>query len=313
MMPARPLAPATASSTSPTMISISARRCGGREQAGQALLGAVQFLDRHDRPDVGAPLMEGIGRQRRGRCAPGPRGLRAWSSGGRRVTRPESAASGASSAISSRRAGRRSARPRRQRSPSMPSSCHHLGGRPLDRLAADDRRHRDHRRAAGRERRAQSRHRQDRLDADERDWTGRSRPRAASGSSAPRARSAAAAPLRHREDAARARPARTAGARNNPGSRSSPRRCSTRVRTGSSLIGRTRPRCPGGGRNRAVICRQRLAGARGAACARHGSRDRRRPAGTRSSPPSVPSASMKDQVSSRRPQPVAGSSRPASV
>ena len=45
---------------------------------------------------------------------------------------------------------------------------HHLGGRPLDRMPADDRRHSDHRRAAGGDRGAHARHGKDRIDADER-------------------------------------------------------------------------------------------------------------------------------------------------
>ena len=45
---------------------------------------------------------------------------------------------------------------------------HHLGGRALDGAPADDRRHRHHRRAAGGDGGAQARHREDRVDADER-------------------------------------------------------------------------------------------------------------------------------------------------
>jgi hypothetical protein len=45
---------------------------------------------------------------------------------------------------------------------------HHLGGRPLDRFAADDRRHRDDRRRAFSQRLANPRESEDRVDADER-------------------------------------------------------------------------------------------------------------------------------------------------
>jgi len=49
-----------------------------------------------------------------------------------------------------------------------PELRHHLRGRPLDCVSADDRRHRYHRCTAVGNRAAQPRHREDRIDADER-------------------------------------------------------------------------------------------------------------------------------------------------
>ena len=74
-------------------------------------------------------------------------------------------------------------------------------------------------------------------------------------------RSGRARPRRPRTRALR-RPARSAGARNSPGRSSQPSAVRTRVRTGSSLIGRTRGRYAEAiGRSRLRDRRQRLAGA----------------------------------------------------
>ena len=134
---------------------------------------------------------------------------------------------------------------------------HHLRGRALDRLAADDRRHRRRPGPARAQRVAHAGQAQNRIDADQR--VRRADHDHAQIVVAKRGEKIGMRPRRRRRRQRRSRapPGCSAAARNNPGNRASLPRSAARVRTGSSLIGNNRAEIPSRRRKSSVIADRR--------------------------------------------------------
>ena len=283
--------PARASSTSSSIVVGEKHGVPAAQQARQPMLGAGKLLDRNDSPDAVH------------RCAPS-------ASAASSTTR---ASASRSSSRRHQRSGHRHprvdrddlgvgvvddvtiqqiavARRHRRRRWVQPKLAHHLRGRALHRPPADDRRHRD-------DRRAHSPPIASRTPGIARIGStlmngldGQITTACSAGSASAARKSGCGRAASRRRTPARAPPARSAGGRNNPGNRASRRPSRSRVRT-RIVAHRQHARADAQPAAQSAVTADSVSPRAAAGCAPHASRDRGRRGGTsprRPAPPASP-------------------------